>query len=97
MESSALFLSCNLTSYTNNTNSNILSVSVSSLESVKFLVNFFYKYPLIGNKLSDFKKWKIVHIMIIQKEHLIYKGRLTIRSLIAPAPSKGLGCVAGKL
>lgn len=84
MESLALFLSCNLTSYTNNTNSEILSVSVSSLESVKFLVNYFNKYPLIGNKLSDFKKWEIVHNMIIKKEHLTDKGRLTIRSLIAP-------------
>ena len=84
MESLALFLSCNLTSYTNNTNSEILSVSVSSLESVKFLVNYFNKYPLIGNKLSDFKKWEIVHNMIIKKEHLTDQGRLTIRSLIAP-------------
>ena len=41
MESLAWFLSCNLTSYTNNTNSEILSVSVSSLNSVKFLVNCF--------------------------------------------------------
>ena len=84
MESLALFLSCNLTSYTNNTNSEILCVSVSSLESVKFLVNYFNKYPLIGNKLSDFKKWEIVHNMIIKKEHLTDQGRLTIRSLIAP-------------
>ena len=82
MESLALFLSCNLTSYTNNTNSKILSVSVSSLESVKFLVNYFNKYPLIGNKLSDFKKWEIVHNMIIKKEHLTGEGRLKIRSLI---------------
>jgi hypothetical protein len=82
MESLALFLSCNLTSYTNNTNSEILCVSVSSLESVKFLVNYFNKYPLIGNKLSDFKKWEIVHNMIIKKEHLTDQGRLTIRSLI---------------
>lgn len=82
MESLALFLSCNLTSYTNNTNSEILSVSVSSLESVKFLLTYFNKYPLLGNKLSDFKKWEIVHNMIIKKEHLTDKGRLKIRSLL---------------
>jgi hypothetical protein len=82
MESLALFLSCNLTSYTNNTKSEILSVSVSSLETVKFLLNYFNKYPLIGNKLNDFKKWEIVHNMIIKKEHLTDKGRLKIRSLI---------------
>jgi hypothetical protein len=56
MEDLALFLSCNLKSYTNNKNSVILTVSVSSLDSVKFLVNYFNRYPLIGDKLIDFKK-----------------------------------------
>lgn len=84
MEDLALFLSCNLKSYTNNTNSEILTVSVSSLESVKFLVNYFNKYPLIGDKLNDFKKWEIVYNMLIKKEHLTDEGRLKIRSLIAP-------------
>jgi hypothetical protein len=81
MESLALFLSCNLTSYTNNTNSERLSVNVSSLDSIKFLLNYFNKYPLIGDKLNDFKKWEIVYNMIIQKEHLTDKGRLEIRFL----------------
>ena len=81
MESLALFLSCNLTSYTNNTNSERLSVNVSSLDSIKFLVNYFNKYPLIGDKLNDFKKWEIVYNMIIKKEHLTDKGRLEIRFL----------------
>ena len=53
MESLALFLSCNLNYCTNNKNSEILSLYVSSLESVKFLVNYFNKYPLTGNKLND--------------------------------------------
>ena len=81
MESLALFLSCNLTSYTNNTNSERLSVNVSSLDSIKFLLNYFNKYPLIGDKLNDFKKWEIVYNMIIKKEHLTDKGRLEIRFL----------------
>lgn len=82
MEDLALFLSCNLKSYTSNTKSEILIVSVSSLDSVKFLVNYFNKYRLIGNKLNDFKKWEIVYNMLIKKEHLTDKGRLKIRSLI---------------
>ena len=82
MESLASFLSCNLKCYTNNKNSEILSVYVSSLENIKFLVNYFNKYPLIGNKLNDFKKWEIVYNMMINKEHLTDKGRLKIRSLI---------------
>jgi hypothetical protein len=82
MESLALFLSCNLTSYINNTNSEVLSVNVSSLDSIKFLVNYFNKYPLIGDKLNDFKKWEIVYNMLIKKEHLTDEGKLKIRSLI---------------
>jgi hypothetical protein len=82
MESLALFLSCNLTSYINNTNSEVLSVNVSSLDSIRFLVNYFNKYPLIGDKINDFKKWEIVHNMMVKKEHLTDKGRLKIRSLI---------------
>ena len=82
MENLALFLICNLKSYTNNTNSEILTVSVSSLYSVKFLVNYFNKYPLIGDKLNDFKKWEIIYNMLIKKEHLTEEERLKIRSLI---------------
>ena len=63
-------------------NSEILSISVSSLDSVKLLVNYFNKYPLIGNKLNDFKKWEIVYYMFIKKEHLTDEGRLKIKSLI---------------
>ena len=82
MESLAFFLFCNLTSYINNTNSEILSVSVSSLDSVKLLVNYFNKYPLIGDKLNDFKKWEIIYNMFIKKEHITDQGRLKIKSLI---------------
>ena len=82
METLALFLSCSLQSYTNNTNSDILTVNVSSLDSVKFLINYFNKYPLIGDKLNNFKKWEIVYNMIIKKEHLTDLGMLKIRSLI---------------
>lgn len=68
-----LFLSCNLSSYTNNRNSELLSVNVSYLESIKFLVNYFNKYPLIWYKLNDFKKWEIVYNMIIKKNILPIK------------------------
>ena len=64
MEDLALFLSCNLKSYTSNTNSEILIVSVSSLDSVKFLVNYFNKYPLIGNKLDDLRNEKLFIICL---------------------------------
>lgn len=82
MENLALFLSCNLKSYTNNIGSEILSVSVSSKDSIKFLINYFNEYPLLGDKFNDFKKWEVVYNMIISKEHITDKGRLKIKSII---------------
>lgn len=76
------FLSCNLKSYTTAKNSVGLSLSVSSVNNIKSLVDYFNKYPLIGNKLNDFKKWEIVYNMIILKEHLSVEGRLKIKTLI---------------
>jgi hypothetical protein len=55
MESLALFLNANLKTYTVN-NSAVLSLSVQSLQNVGFLIDYFNKYPLIGDKLNDFKK-----------------------------------------
>lgn len=82
MESLALFLSCNLKSYTNNRGSEALSLSVLSIEGVRFLIDYFNKYPLLGDKSNDFNKWEIVYNMIISKEHITEQGRLKIRSLI---------------
>ena len=82
MESLALFLSCNLKNYTNNTGSKVLSLSVSSINSVKFLIDYFNKYPLLGNKINDFNKWVQVYTMIISKQHLTHEGRLKIKTLM---------------
>jgi len=82
MENLALFLSCNLKSYTNNTGSEILSLSVSFIDCVKFLINYFNSYPLLGDKIKDFKKWELVYNIMISKEHLTNEGRLKIKSLI---------------
>lgn len=81
MEDLASFLSCNLKSYTNNSKFEILSLYVSSISNIKLIINYFNKYPLIGNKLNEFKKWEIVYSMIISKEHLTEKGRLKIKAL----------------
>ncbi|PQE31504.1 LAGLIDADG (mitochondrion) protein [Rutstroemia sp. NJR-2017a WRK4] len=56
MESLALFLSCNLKSYTNNRGSEVLSLGVSSIDGVKFLMDYFNRYPLLGDKSNDFNK-----------------------------------------
>lgn len=81
MDNLALFLSCNLKNYTSN-NSEVLSLTVSAINDLKLIIDYFNKYPLIGDKLNDFKRWEIVYNMIISKEHLTEKGRLKIKSLI---------------
>jgi hypothetical protein len=55
MNSLALFLKANLKTYAVK-NSEVLSVSVESIQNISFLVDYFNKYPLIGDKLNNFKK-----------------------------------------
>ena len=82
MEKLALFMSCTVKSYINNTGSEILSLSVSSIDNLKLFISYFNKYPLLGVKYNDYKKWEVVYNMIISKEHLTDEGRFKIRSLI---------------
>jgi len=82
MENLALFLNANLKTYKNNTNSEVLSVSIQSINNVSFLIDYFNKFPLIGDKLTDFKKWEIVYNMILLKQHLTEQGRLKIKNLL---------------
>jgi len=81
MNSLALFLNANLKTYTVK-NSEVLSIGVQSIQNVSFLIDYFNKYPLIGDKLNDFKKWEIIYNMILSKEHLTKEGRLKIRNII---------------
>lgn len=83
MEKLAIFLDCPVKTYSSNkTNTEVLSLTVSALGKLELLVNYFDKYPLIGDKYNDYIKWSIVYEMIIAKEHLSLEGRLKIKSLI---------------
>lgn len=82
MDDLASFLSCNVNCYTTPQNKEVLSLYVTAINNIKLIVDYFNKYPLIGNKLNDFKKWETVYYMIISKEHLSVEGRLKIRALI---------------
>nr|WPM94748.1 hypothetical protein [Ceratocystis fimbriata] len=82
MDTLALFLSCDIKTYKNNTNSEVLSLTVSAINDIKPIIDYFNKYPLLGNKLEDFKKWEIVFNMILVKEHLTEEGKLKIKSLL---------------
>jgi hypothetical protein len=55
MESLALFLNVNLKTYKVNS-TKVLSISAESLKNISFLIDYFNKYPLIGDKLNGFKK-----------------------------------------
>jgi hypothetical protein len=67
--------------------SEMLSLSVESIEKIGFLIDYFNKYPIIGVKAKDFNCWKEVYNLILTKEHLTEQGRLKIR-LIADIMKK---------
>jgi hypothetical protein len=51
MENLASFLKCNVKNYNSNkSNSEVLSLSVTSIENIQLLINYFKKYPLLGEK-----------------------------------------------
>lgn len=77
METLASTLSCNLLTYKTKTGE-VLSLYVSSIKNIKVIIDYFDRYPLIGDKLNDYNRWKIVYIMIACKEHL--RGALCLRS-----------------
>ena len=83
MENLALFLRCTVKSYNSNkSHSEVLSLSVASIDNIKLLIDYFSKYPLLGEKWDNYNKWSTVYYMIISKKHLTERGRLGIRSLI---------------
>jgi LAGLIDADG endonuclease len=84
MESLASFYSRKLNIYTIDPHSNpreVLSLSVTGIKNLEFIVNYFNKYPLLGKKGKDFKYWEIVYHMIVSKEHLTEVGKLKIRAI----------------
>lgn len=94
MEKIAQFLGAsNLLTYTINnpkskSTTEMLSVSITSLEKFRPIVDYFNKYPLLGVKGLDFKDWEKVFNMIISKEHITEVGRLKVREIKAKMNSK---------
>ncbi len=74
------FLYCKLSIFENKTGK-VLSLTVTALNKISFLVNYFNKYPLKGIKGQDFKDWEIIYNMMINKEHLTNEGREKIKLL----------------
>jgi hypothetical protein len=56
---------------------------VNSMKDIEVIINHFNNYPLITQKLSDYKLFKLVFEYIKKREHLTKKGFIEILSLKA--------------
>jgi hypothetical protein len=56
MRKLAKFLDCPVKTYTNNTQSEVLYLNVEAIGKIKPLINYFDKYPVIGEKLNNYIK-----------------------------------------
>lgn len=95
MEKIGDFLYCNI--ITNKKNPTVplklepidtLSASVTSLDKIEPVIDYFNKYPILGVKGLDFKDWEVVYYMIKSKEHLTESGRLKIELIKSNMNSK---------
>lgn len=77
-EISKCFL-CNLSKYKTLKNDLVLSVSVTSIEKLKIIIEYFNNYSLLGINYNDYLDWKEVYQMFIDKEHLTVKGKEKIK------------------
>ena len=87
MEELAKFLDCKLSIYNNKTGK-VLSLNVTSIEKIGFVIDYFNRYPLLGIKYKDFKDWEIIYNMMTSKEHLTDEGRLKIKLIQSNMNSK---------
>ena len=65
-----------------------LKYSVRSYNDMQIIIDHFDKFPLITNKLNDYKLFKLAYILIVQKEHLSLDG---IKKLVSIKNSINLG------
>ena len=66
----ATFLLCNLlTRKQSATGNTYYTLTASSLESIKVIINYFYKFPFYSSKYLDYKDWEIVAKWRLNNEH----------------------------
>lgn len=71
----ATFLLCNLLTRKQNATGNIYyTLTASSLESVKVIINYFNKYPLYSSKYLDYKDWELIAKLRLNNEHYTKDG-----------------------
>ena len=71
----ATFLLCNLlTRKQISTGNTYYTLTASSLESIKIIINYFNNYPLYSSKYLDYKDWEIVAKLRLNNEHYTENG-----------------------
>jgi hypothetical protein len=68
-----------------------LNYSVRSQQDLQIIIDYFDEFPLITNKLNDYKLFKLAYILIKKKnkkEHLTLEG---IKKLVSIKSSMNLG------
>lgn len=88
MEDLAKFFNVDLKKYITKNEQEVFSVSVTSLNKLSIVVNYFSTYNMIGIKHSDYLDWETVYKMFLSKEHLTETGREKIRYLKSKMNSK---------
>lgn len=83
MKELALFLHSNVKSYTSNKfGVEVLSLSVQSIENIENLIQYFDKYPVLGEKYTKYKSWKTAYEIIRSKEHLTEQGKAKLKKYL---------------
>lgn len=80
MESLAQYLNCNLIPYEGN---KILSVSITSLDKLSKIINYFNNFPLLGIIGKDINDLEKIYYMMKAGKHLTDSGKKKIKALQA--------------
>ena len=79
MEEISKCLLSNLDKHKTSKGDEILSITVTSIDKLKIIVNYFNNYSLLGTKFFDYADWEKVYYMMVNKEHLTERGKSEIK------------------
>jgi hypothetical protein len=88
MQEIAKFLSGNINTYITKQNKEFLSINISAIDKLTFVVNYFNKYSLAGIKNENFKDWVKIYNLIISNQHTTTWGRSEIKLIQSNMNSK---------
>jgi hypothetical protein len=74
MQEIAKFLSGNINTYITKQNKEFLSINISAIDKLTFVINYFNKYPLAGIKNENLKDWVKIYNFIISDQHITTSG-----------------------